>query len=1142
VARFRIIKLLGEGGMGQVFLAERDGRKFALKFLNPRLGKESLGFFQGEVRLLSRLSHPNLVKIHDFFPASATTFEIPQDQEFRAYSHTWTKSPLFSMEYLPGDSLEKKTNAKLEEMLAWFAQILQGLQYLHARNILHRDLKPSNIHILPSGQAKILDFNLSIALQAKGSPSPAIGTIPYMPPEAFQGDYGPESDLFSLGALFYHLISGKTPFTKPLLHLDPQHRHPIDLVELRPEIPEFFSELIHRLLDFSPTRRPASALSVLKYLNQHLESPINLQSEGMVQVVLEKTPLVGREEAWKRLSSMETRGNDASTPALVEVSGPMGIGRSRFLTEWKWHTQLSGRIFYNMGPSRSDLWLHELHEASALASSPKKEADPLSLIREILKNSAKKKLTLAFTDLHAWPENSLPNLQLFLKLVSKSKLPWLLLLEYRSDPGPGQRQDWSKAWESKALRESIVLQDLNSELSLALIAQANPDLPISKAKSQDILRRASGRPLLLLEELRMALEENLGLTPKTLSDAGPSTLQKFASERIRNLSSLGQDVLSLLVTHGGILNSADLEESGTFPLAALQETILELDEKGILSPRSLGSPGLRLAHPSLQDFFLRALPEEKNQKSHLTWIEFFLERSANNPDNKEIIHALAVHAWSAKDIPTFKIWGLKSAEILFLEGPPFQALSWFERLLPLAKGPEERYILYGYLSILHFRLGDFDQALEAYELWYRDRVDDESRLQRIKLLYHTGLILFTAGRDEEACVRLKECLSIGNPEKYPLHRPYLARAHCTLASILDKSWDVEQARLHLQAALDLGQDNPLLTGEVEQLLGSLEQKVLRYDIARDHFKRSLEFYRLANNAQAEAIAHHLLGMLFRECGDLTQAMGFLRTSCELSLRCGEIMQWARYTENTAQAFMDRAEYSEALRMMEEAEEVLALWAQKEDQERMEVNRALLHLYLGNWERSGKILRQLKKEISEGASADMKFYTAYLQGEAHYLQRNYPEALAQFEASLKVSDPLRIGLPSLSAEMSILRCQARLSRLTEEPRLSQVLRRLAILEFPYFKLWQSVFTFLSKSSEDISEKDISSLIQQLLDYPNPEIRIDILELLALDMRKRKLKAPLDWALNKRKEELEKILKSLAEENKIDFDKNRKIDLD
>ena len=173
---------------------------------------------------------------------------------------------------------------------------------------------------------------------------------------------------------------------------------------------------------------------------------------------------------------------------------------------------------------------------------------------------------------------------------------------------------------------------------------------------------------------------------------------------------------------------------------------------------------------------------------------------------------------------------------------------------------------------------------------------------------------------------------------------------------------------------------------------------------------------------------------------------------------------------------------------------------------------------------------------------MKFYTAYLQGEAHYLQRNYPEALAQFEASLKVSDPLRIGLPSLSAEMSILRCQARLSRLTEEPRLSQVLRRLAILEFPYFKLWQSVFTFLSKSSEDISEKDISSLIQQLLDYPNPEIRIDILELLALDMRKRKLKAPLDWALNKRKEELEKILKSLAEENKIDFDKNRKIDLD
>ena len=216
VKHYQIVNLIGEGGMGEVYLATDTilGRRVALKVLPAFVSKdpERLRRFTQEARAASRLSHPNVCVVH----------EIGETDDGR---------PFIAMEYVEGMTLRQRMRShalKLGDVLDIAIQVAEALTAAHEAGIVHRDIKPENIVIRPEGYVKILDFGLAkLTERHKGathttmstllfnsSPGTVIGTAAYMSPEQARGvSVDERTDIWGLGVVLYEMASGRPPFT-----------------------------------------------------------------------------------------------------------------------------------------------------------------------------------------------------------------------------------------------------------------------------------------------------------------------------------------------------------------------------------------------------------------------------------------------------------------------------------------------------------------------------------------------------------------------------------------------------------------------------------------------------------------------------------------------------------------------------------------------------------------------------------------------------------------------------------------------------------------------------------------------------------------------------------------------------------------
>ena len=263
--RFRIGDRLGAGGMGQVWAAqdERMRRDVAVKIVHPQYGMdeaETQARFQREVQLAGRLSHQNIVTVHDWG-------EVSVDGR---------RTLFLVMELVHGVPLHRRLAESTPPWplaVGWVAQIAEALHAAHVEGVVHRDIKPANALLTPSGTVKVVDFGVAKfmgetigarELTVTGVP---LGSPPYMSPEQAEGDRAVDhrSDLYSLGCLLYHAVTGRPPFTGSSQwavlrkQMDATPEPPASHVE---DLPALLNDLILSLLAKRPDERPADAATV----------------------------------------------------------------------------------------------------------------------------------------------------------------------------------------------------------------------------------------------------------------------------------------------------------------------------------------------------------------------------------------------------------------------------------------------------------------------------------------------------------------------------------------------------------------------------------------------------------------------------------------------------------------------------------------------------------------------------------------------------------------------------------------------------------------------------------------------------------------------------------------------------------------
>jgi eukaryotic-like serine/threonine-protein kinase len=263
--KYRILRLIGEGGMGQVYEAEnlRLKRLVAIKVVGSGTRREALERLEREAQLVAAIQHPNICDVHDV-------------------GHMPEGGPYVVFERLFGETLAARTRGRrqlpLYAAIDLFSQMLSGLQAAHVASIIHRDLKPENVFLVDrvgcEPLVKLVDFGFARDLTSAAvritRPGRSCGTLQYMSPEQLRCEsIDHRSDLFAVGIMLYEVLAGRHPFeASSLTELQANilRSAPLPLRVRRPEVPQALEELIGWALARTPAARPSSAIELQRAL------------------------------------------------------------------------------------------------------------------------------------------------------------------------------------------------------------------------------------------------------------------------------------------------------------------------------------------------------------------------------------------------------------------------------------------------------------------------------------------------------------------------------------------------------------------------------------------------------------------------------------------------------------------------------------------------------------------------------------------------------------------------------------------------------------------------------------------------------------------------------------------------------------
>lgn len=735
--RFELLEFLGSGGFGQVYRArddQREGAEVAVKVLT-RVGPRALSRFKEEFRAVRDIVHDSLVTYYELGSiedlwfitmdyvdgVDVLDYVLPDDRRGREDSTAEDVGALWTTiretkvtdkiaewdspsEEAASTDLEIPTTAvepvddplpDLDRLREVLIQIAHGLEALHGADKLHCDLKPENILVEPDGAVTILDFGLVRDLmdpsglgersdpQTSPHSSPGeslfIGTPHYASPEHVRGEWLDEAtDWYSVGVLMYRMLAGQFPFegssdTDVLARK--QLFEPVDLRELRPDLPSSLSRLCMDLLAPSPEARPRAA-EVFRRLGTPV-SPEEFADGGRAEV---PDQFVGRTRAVNSLSTVVEATIESGGTGLIEVTGRSGMGKTALCRHYLWNVRrrytdarvlsaechddesvpfkaLDGIVdrlvewFQHNPVGVPDLADETLRSLARLFPVARQllsddDAEPSTdgtsrsaaevrrlaadALRDLFRSMARTGPVFVFVDDVHWGDTD--SGQLLSTLLSEPAPPILLLMTSRA--GPDRRGPVLEILDSQQThlapdlhRVHLSLDPLEDREAEALAEALLDQFPESESLAARIARESDGHPFLIAEMARWANAHQ----PSGTLPGQQRSLDAILGERIGDLSDRARRLLEVLAVTGRPTRTSTARRVAQLDGAELQTAITELRTERLLR-QTVDEGKLATYHDQVRETVLAGLSPERRRTIHRALASTLRERDDVPPE------------------------------------------------------------------------------------------------------------------------------------------------------------------------------------------------------------------------------------------------------------------------------------------------------------------------------------------------------------------------------------------------------------------------------------------------------------------------------------------------------------------------------
>jgi len=983
--RYRILGLVGVGGMGMVYRAQDEQLDLpvALKILRPDLAQEGqrLERFKQELVLARQVSHPNVVRTHDLGSDGEIVF--------------------LTMDFVPGRSLDQlladEGRLAPEQAAAIARQIASGLAVAHDAGVVHRDLKPGNILVDDAGRAAISDFGIARSLAGSGPtlPGSIVGTLDYLSPEQARGEeVDGRADLYALGILLYEMLTGKLPFAggsaAEMLaqRLTGSTR---DLGSTGVQVPRPLAAIVRRLLQRDRARRYQSAREVLADLDRVAAPPRWRRPALAVGGVLALIGLLAV-LGW----AIRLRVRPAEPSPQQAVAAPR-------------HTVALLPLVDETG--RADLaWVASgLPEmlAASLAEGPALRVLDSQQVFETLES-----LRLSPGLLSAADARRLAELLDADRLVSgRARAAGDRLridLSVTAADRPDDPVQWLHAEEKPA--DAFRLVDrLGGSLRAQLdVPQGPPGSPESAGSTvsrsvEALSAYASGRASLLRGDALAAVKL---LENAVASDPGFSAAWV---QLARARDALGRREAALEAARRAVESLGPGESRSAFEARAMEARLLGRPQK---AQEILAQLVARYPDAEARVALAEAYGEQGNLQRAISTLEGAVRLAPHHP-----------RAWYLLGKYSIKAGNNRRAIDEYL----VHALVVQNQL----GGDEGRADVLNAFGVAYHNLGEMERAEESYEQAadIRRRIGDErGYATTLRNLANLRLIrgdYAVAEKQLEEALALLERLGDG---------PGIADLYNSLGALAEERGEFEKALAQYQRALRVRRDlgNDLALAESFGNVGYACYQLGRYDDALVYFRQWLDLARASGDPGGVTLATQNLGLLEMARGEwdasIKSFLTALRTSRELGMQeaiaasLGALGRLAQYQGRPAAAL---ASFAEALGVVREIDDRRGL-------AEFTLAQAEVELELGMEKAAGEHLRAAAKLLDEEMSVEQQAELARLQGEWHLLRNERDaarqalrRAVAQAEESHSVVARLDTRLSAAQADLASGRVQSAL---------------------------------------------------------------------------------------------------------------------